>query len=75
MLQTVESVKKDVAAFAPAHNQQRSSLFLEIEDLADIKRRLEGYPIALAERTTFYGRREIGVFDPDGNVLIFAARE
>jgi uncharacterized glyoxalase superfamily protein PhnB len=34
----------------------------------------KGYPIALPERTTFYGMREIGVIDPAGHTVIFAAR-
>ncbi|HLH02614.1 MAG TPA: hypothetical protein VKX25_07580 [Bryobacteraceae bacterium] len=33
---------------------------------------LAGYPIALPERRTFYGTREIGVFEPGGNAVIFA---
>ena len=49
-------------------------LFIEVEDFADILKRLEGYPIALSERTTFYGMREIGVHEPDGHIVIFAAR-
>jgi hypothetical protein len=36
--------------------------------------RLNGYPVALPERTTFYGMREIGVFEPGGHTVIFAAR-
>jgi len=27
-----------------------------------------------AERTTFYGMREIGVYEPGGHVVVFAAR-
>ncbi|MGH9417820.1 MAG: hypothetical protein ACRD01_14450 [Terriglobales bacterium] len=36
------------------------------------RRRLQGYPVALPERKTFYGMREIGVRDPGGNAVIFA---
>ena len=42
--------------------------------LPDMVARLEGYPITMPERTTFYGMREIGVFDPAGNIVIFAVR-
>jgi len=34
---------------------------------------LEGYPIAMAERSTFYGMRESGVKEPNGHIVIFAA--
>jgi len=51
-----------------------TGLFIEIEDFDDIVKRLNGYPIALQERTTFYGMREIGVREPNGHTVIFAAR-
>lgn len=74
MLQTVESVRKDEPKFAPAGEFNRAALFIEVEDFADILKRLEGYPIAMADRTTFYGMREIGVFEPGGHTVVFAAR-
>jgi ribose 5-phosphate isomerase A len=73
MLQSVESVRKDVAAFAPDGPPRGTGLFIEVSDFADIVKRLAGYPIALPERTTFYGMREIGVLTPGGHVALFAA--
>lgn len=73
MLQTVASVRKDEPKFLPKPGST-SVLFIEVDDFEATRKRLEGYPIALAERTTFYGMKEIGVFDADGNVVIFAAR-
>ncbi len=73
MLQSVESVRKDVAAFAPDGPPRGTGLFIEVSDFADVVKRLAGYPIALPERTTFYGMREIGVFTPGGHVVVFAA--
>lgn len=73
MLQTVESVRKDVAAFAPDGPPRGTGLFIEVNDFADTIKRLAGYPIAVPERTTFYGMREIGVFTPGGHVVVFAA--
>jgi hypothetical protein len=71
MLQTLSSVKKDEAKFArPGY----TCLFIEVEDFAATKNRLEGYPIELPERVTFYGMREIGVFEPGGHTVIFAAK-
>ena len=74
MLQSVASVRKDEPAFAPAGASRVASLFIEVEDFADTVARLEGYPIAMPDRTTFYGMREIGVFEPGGNIVIFAIR-
>ncbi len=74
MLQTIESVRKDVPQFAPKARSNDVGLFIEVDDFDDVLKRLEGYPIALAERTTFYGMREIGVYEPSGHTIIFAAR-
>jgi len=49
-------------------------IFVEVDDFADVLRRLEGYPITMGERTTFYGMREIGVHEPGGHIVVFAAR-
>ena len=77
MLQTVESVRKDAPQFLatePASGAKSTGLFIEVDDFADILNRLANYPIALPERVTFYGMREIGVFDPGGHTVVFAAR-
>jgi len=74
MLQTIESVCKDAPQFAPKGRSNNVGLFVEVEDFADVLKRLEGYPIAMPERTTFYGMREIGVHEPSGHTVVFAAR-
>ena len=73
MLQSVESTRKDTPQFVPK-GANSVGLFIEVDDFADTRKRLDGYPVALAERTTFYGMREIGVFEPGGHTVIFAAR-
>jgi hypothetical protein len=74
MLQTVTSVQKDEPKFAPKDLSPNVGLFLEVDDFGDAVRRLAGYPIAMAERTTFYGMREIGVHAPSGHAVIFAVK-
>ena len=74
MLQTIASARKDAPVFVPDGPASRASLFIEVEDFADVLKRLEGSPVALPERTTFYGMREIGVIEPGGHNAIFAAR-
>jgi uncharacterized glyoxalase superfamily protein PhnB len=74
MLQTMESVRKDEPKFADGTGSRITSLFVEVDDFEDVLRRLRGYPIAMEERMTFYGMREIGVFDPGGHIVIFAKR-
>ena len=74
MLQTIESVRKDAPQFLSKYTPGTASLFIEVGDFADTLKRLDGYPVALPERTTFYGMREIGVFEPGGHSVVFAAR-
>jgi hypothetical protein len=74
MLQTIESVRRDAPRFVPAAHSFNVGLFVEVEDFADVLKRLDGYPIALPDRTTFYGMREIGVHEPGGHIVTFAAR-
>ena len=74
MLQTVASVRKDEPRFAPDGASRVTALFVEVDDFDDVRKRLAGYPVAMAERTTFYGMREIGVFEPSGNIVVFAVR-
>ena len=75
MMQTLSSVRKDEPKFAPEGVQTKGCvLFLEVEDFADVKSRLDGYPIHMPERVTFYGMREIGVAEPNGHTVIFAAK-
>jgi hypothetical protein len=74
MLQSVESIRKDSPQFVPQGDSYNVGLFVEVEDFADVLKRLEGHPTALPERTTFYGMREIGVREPSGHIVVFAAR-
>lgn len=72
MLQTVDSTRKDTPDLTP-DGTKGVGLFVQVEDFEDVLQRLHDYPISMPERTTFYGMREIGVFDPSGHTVIFAA--
>jgi uncharacterized glyoxalase superfamily protein PhnB len=74
MMQSIASALKDEPKFAPKGDGHNVGLFLEVDDFADVLRRLDGYPITMPERTTFYGMREIGVYEPGGHVVVFAAK-
>ncbi len=74
MLQSIASVQKDEPKFAPKVGANNVGLFVEVDDFGDVLKRLEGYPITMAERTTFYGMREIGVHEPSGHIVVFAAK-
>jgi len=71
MLQSIASVAADVPALAK--EPMRAALYVEVDDLAPIRKSVAGAPVTFAERTTFYGATEIGVRDPAGNAVTFAA--
>jgi uncharacterized glyoxalase superfamily protein PhnB len=70
MLQSRASLAKDVPQLRGPHG---TVLYIEVADLAPIRKALEGWPLAAPERTTFYGARELIVHDPAGNAVFFSA--
>ena len=70
MLQSRASLAKDVPAIADG--SYRSVLYIEIPNLAPIRKALAGWPSVVPERKTFYGAQEIIVRDPDGNAVFFS---
>ncbi len=70
MYQTQESVRNDIAALADAP-LNASFLFIVVDDLDEIVRRIDAAPI-VPRRTTFYGADELIVRDPAGNAITFA---
>src|SRR5437762_6787522 len=73
MLQSRASVAEDVAGLAG--DSFRSALYVEVPQLAPIRKALTGWPRVVPERTTVYGAREIIVRDPAGIVVLFASRD
>jgi uncharacterized glyoxalase superfamily protein PhnB len=71
MLQTRDSVAADLPPLAA--DAYRTSLYLQVADLAPVRTAVEGLELLFPERTTFYGARELGVRDPAGNPVILAA--
>ena len=74
MLQSVASILADLGASTGEVNGRSAALFIEVSDLAAVEVALEGYPIEMPRRTTFYGMHEIGVREPGGHFVVFAQR-
>jgi uncharacterized glyoxalase superfamily protein PhnB len=72
MIQTISSAQKDANAFTE-YARPAACLYIEVEDFNDLLKRLESAPVVLPVRDTFYGMREIGVREPGGNLVLFAA--
>jgi uncharacterized glyoxalase superfamily protein PhnB len=74
MLQTRASVEKDHGT-TDTVGRGSSSLFIEVSDFDQIRKRVAGAEIVIPERVTFYGMREIAIREPGGHLICFAARE
>ncbi len=72
MLQTIASIAEDMPALAPSLATAHQFLYIEVEDLDQIKARLEDGDIVQPERLTFYGAREVGTRSPGGHYVTFA---
>ena len=75
MLQSVASILADLGANTGEVNGRSAALFMEVSDLASVEKALDGYPIEMPRRTTFYGMHEIGVREPGGHFVVFAQRD
>lgn len=71
MYQTRASVQHDVPALAGTP-MGGTLLFLEVSDLDEVARALEGIQPVVPRRKTFYGADELIVREPAGNVVTFA---
>jgi hypothetical protein len=72
MYQSWESAIEDVSAYASERGTHRTALFIEVSDLDAVARAVEGAPVVVPRRQTFYGMDEIGVREPGGSVVMFA---
>lgn len=70
MYQTRASVAADVPPLASA--ARGSFLYIVVDDLDAVARALDGIPLVLPRRKTFYGADEIIVREPGGNAVTFA---
>ncbi len=79
MIQTRESIEKEVerdglpAAMKPAPG--RSTLYIDVPDLDELREKVAGFEVLVPERQTSYGARELWLREPGGNLIGFAMSE
>ncbi len=73
MYQTFASLEKDMPGIVAQTRDSKTFLYLEVADLDVVLPKLKGADVYLPERKTFYGMREIGVREPGGHYVTFAA--
>jgi uncharacterized glyoxalase superfamily protein PhnB len=74
MYQTFASLGDDMPQVAEAAKKGPTFLYIEVDRLDAVLAALKKYKITMAERTAFYGMREVGFQDPAGHYLTFAQR-
>ncbi len=75
MYQSRASLEKDVPALAKGSFRSSTVLYIQVPKIEEIVEKLKGVEVVIPLRKTFYGANEIGVREPTGNVIIFAAFE
>ncbi len=72
MLQSHASLDDDLGEVSGGALRGMAILFIKVNDLDQTASRLTDADIAMAERTTFYGSREIAVRTPSGHLVVLA---
>ena len=72
MYQTAAMVEKDANAYTRIFHNNKTLLFIEVEDIDAIDAALQGCEIVLPRRETFYGSLETGYREPGGHCVTFA---
>jgi hypothetical protein len=72
MYQSVASVGADSPAHLRDWHEDRSYLYVEVDDIDAIATALSEFEIVLPKRKTFYGATEIGYREPGGHYVTFA---
>lgn len=71
MYQTIASIKKDLKLEI---GKTPSMVYLDVDNLDKVIEALSKHPIVVAKRTTFYGKDEVFISEPGGNVIGFAQK-
>ena len=74
MYHTRAAVSKDIPALADGEIPSSTILYIEVPNMAEILKCLEGIQPLVPLRETWYGAAEIFVREPAGNVIAFTAR-
>jgi hypothetical protein len=75
MYQTVVSVKGDTVESASDKTAfrtepQQATLYIEVADVAQVEKKLQGERLVMPKRKTFYGATELGYAEAAGNIVI-----
>lgn len=72
MLQTYRSLEKDIPGIVDSLRGSPSVLYIDVDDINEIERRLKGFEVVVPRRKTFYGADEIYFRSPGGHIIGFS---
>ena len=72
MCQTAALPRKNSPAHAAAFDNDKTFLFIEVDDIDALAAALNGFEVVMPRRETFYGSTEIGYRKPGGHFVTFA---
>ncbi len=72
MYQTIDALRADSAALASSFDDDKTFLFVEVDDIGDAEKALTAFDIVMPRRQTFYESTEIGYREPGGHVVTLA---
>jgi hypothetical protein len=73
MYQTFASLDADDAELGRLFRDQKSMLYLKVDDLDTLEKAIVGHEVVFSRRKTFYGADELAIRDAAGHVLVFAS--
>ena len=59
----------------PCEVEGNTFLCVKVDDIDRVAKAMEGWPVAVPRKKTFYGATEIGYRDPAGHWIVFAQME
>jgi len=72
MYQSYASVDKDMPAIGADIRKGPTFLYVQVDNLEEVKAAVKRAEVYMPERKTFYGSTEIGMKDPAGHFITFA---
>ncbi len=72
MYESYATVDKDMPAIAADVRKGPTFLYVQVDNLEEVKSAVKRADVYMPERKTFYGSTEIGVKDPAGHFITFA---
>ena len=72
MYQSRASVREDLPQLADFQTPGSTGLYIEVENIEEVEKAMQGLEPVVPMRQTSYGAAEIGFREPAGNLILFS---